>query len=213
MNIQFWVQQQQYKKFLSSCAAIIQNVDTGTKAATEQACAEIMSESLGQVPIDTGTLASTAYYKVVRRGDVAGYRYMGIIGYAGMMGAGYYGNVHNVDRINPKTGKPASKYSAIVHEDLSMPHVNGGKAKFLEDPVREYGQARFKRVAEQYWRWALQYHDVTKHGRGGRVWHNIVRGPSVQQKVNYKGTGDIWAHPSTHSRISFNLGKSNKGNY
>lgn len=212
MNIQFWIKQQQYNKFLSTCSAVIRNVGAGTKAATEEACAEIMSDSLSQVPIDTGTLASTAYYLVRRRGDTAGYRYEGVVGYAGM--GGVDGWMQTADAINPKTGKPASRYSAVVHEDLSMPHIHGGKAKFLEDPVREYGQAKFRRVAEQYWRVALTMHEITKTGRGGRQWSQFVRGPSVQQKVNYRGTGDVWAHPSVHSgKHSFNLGKSNKGNY
>lgn len=68
------------------------------------------------------------------------------------------GDIGGQDPVNPKNGLPASAYAAIVHEDLDMPHPRGGKAKFLEDPVREYSD-RFKRVAEEHWRWVIEWHD------------------------------------------------------
>lgn len=137
-------------EFTSACEATIRNVYRGTKTATEQACQEILDESLKQVPRDTGTLASTGFYEVARRGDVKGYSYEGTIGYAGLTGSG-----SSRDRLNDKTGKMASSYAVQVHEDTTMPHPRGGKAKFLEDPVRDYGASKFKRVAEQHWIYAI----------------------------------------------------------
>lgn len=57
--------------------------------------------------------------------------------------------------INPKNKLPASTYAGRVHEDLDMPHPNGGKAKFLEDPVRNWASGRFARTAITYWKQAI----------------------------------------------------------
>ncbi|MNU03208.1 hypothetical protein D3C72_2471540 [compost metagenome] len=47
---------------------------------------------------------------------------------------GYGGNG---DPVNPKTGRRASEYMVVVHEDLSAKHTTGN-AKFLERPVASY---------------------------------------------------------------------------
>ena len=154
MRIDFYISPADQDRFASSCEVVIRNVDRATKAGTEQACKEILEESLRQVPRDTGTLASTAFYSVQRRMVTKNYTYEGIVGYAGQSGFGM-----SYDRINPKSGAAASKYAVKVHEDLSAWHLNGGKAKFLEDPVREYGATRFKRVAETHWVNAIQLSD------------------------------------------------------
>lgn len=146
MRIDFYISPATRDMFASSCEAVIRNVDRATKAGTTQACQEILEESLRQVPRDTGTLASTAFYDVQRRRSTKNYTYEGVVGYAGQAGAGM-----SHDRVNPKSGAAASKYATKVHEDLSAMHPNGGKAKFLEDPVRAYGATRFKRVAETHW--------------------------------------------------------------
>lgn len=216
MNISWHISQSEAGKFLNSCEAVIRNIDSSTKSATELACAEILAASIEQVPKDTGALASTGDYLVRRRADVKGYRYEGVVGYAGAVGHGINATTHlsnktivmgrgksakfatfkapasNVSRlgnamytrsrgsvgstfsgilhdaINPKSGLPVSAYAAVVHEDLDMPHPRGGKAKFLEDPVREYGQARFKRVAEEHWRMAISWADTTVRNKYGR---------------------------------------------
>lgn len=155
MRLDFYISPNETTKFSASLEVLIRNVGTATKAATTQACEEVLTESLKQVPRDTGTLASTAFYEVQRRMATKRYTYEGIVGYAGMSGVGY-----SHDRINPKSGKAASVYATLVHEDLDAVHPNGGKAKFLEDPVREYGAARFKRVAETYWRYAISGQSV-----------------------------------------------------
>ena len=150
MRVDFYISPNERRKFAASCEAVIRNVDRGTKSATELACQDILEESLRQVPRDTGTLASTAFYEVTRRTALKGYIYQGVIGYAGLVGAGA-----GRDAYNPVSRRYASEYAVRVHEDLSAEHPNGGKAKFLEDPVRQYA-GRFKRVATTYWRWAIE---------------------------------------------------------
>lgn len=151
MRIDFYISRGDDKRFANSVEAVIRNVDRATKAGTTQACQEILEESLRQVPRDTGTLASTAFYTVSRRMATKNYTYEGVIGYAGIVGAGA-----SKDKFNPKSFKMASEYAVKVHEDLNMRHPNGGKAKFLEDPVRDYGARRFKSVAETHWKYAIE---------------------------------------------------------
>lgn len=150
MRINFYISGDQLKKYAASCEAVIRNVGTATKNGTDQACREILEESLKQVPRDTGTLASTAFYEVRRSGTTKRYTYEGVIGYAGMGGLGA-----RRDALNAKSHAMASSYAVKVHEDLNAVHIGGGKAKFLEDPVRDYGRMHFKRVAEKHLRHAL----------------------------------------------------------
>lgn len=104
---------------------MLDRVYRGTRKATTAAADEILEESLNQVPRDTNALASSAYY------EIHGYRknFSAEIGY----GKG--------NPINPRTGQPVSDYMVEVHEDLEAVHPIG-KAKFLEDPVRQY-QTKF----------------------------------------------------------------------
>ena len=151
MRLSFYISKAESKKFASSLEVVLRNVGTATRKATEQACKEILEESLKQVPKDTGTLASTGFYDVSRRMATKRYTYEGVVGYAGMAGAGY-----SRDKLNPKSGSMVSDYAVRVHEDLNASHPNGGKAKFLEDPVRAYADANFKRVATENWRYAIE---------------------------------------------------------
>lgn len=109
---------------------VLTNVGKGTKWATEAACKLIYEATIAQVPEDTGTLKSSAFWKVERRTELAAssWRYRGIVGYGG-----------NGDPVNPKSGLKASDYMVAVHEDLSAFHAKG-KAKFLEDPLREFSE-------------------------------------------------------------------------
>lgn len=125
-------------KYEATCEATVMNVHRGSKRATNAALDEIMKESLLQVPEATGTLASSIYKQVMRRADVKGYYYEGTVGYGG-----------NGDPTNPKTGQKASSYMMIVHEDLGAVHIKG-KAKFLEDPVRNYGEQNFSRAVVKH---------------------------------------------------------------
>lgn len=126
--------------FEARCNIAIRNVGRGTKKATEAACQEIIRNSMEQVPKLTKTLLASAFYEVSRRTDTAAstWSYEAILGYGG-----------NGDPINPSTGRPASSYMVAVHEDLDAIHLNG-KAKFLEDPVREYANKNFTRTVFKY---------------------------------------------------------------
>lgn len=126
------------RSFDARCEIIMRNVLTGTKKATTEACEEIFAESQKQVPRVSSTLATSGYYEVRRRSDVSSYLYEGTVGYGG-----------NGDPINPKTGERASEYMVAVHERLDVEHPVG-KAKFLEDPVREYADRKFSRTVFKY---------------------------------------------------------------
>lgn len=127
--------------FNAQCQAAIRNIGRGTKKATVAACEEILEMSLQQVPTETGTLAASAFYEVNRRSDTAAttWAYEATVGYGG-----------NGDPVHPHTGQHASQYMVIVHEDLTALHSAGQKAKFLEDPVREYAKERFQRTVFTY---------------------------------------------------------------
>lgn len=139
-EINFNFPKSELQKFDATCQIAIQNVFRGTKKATEAAAQEILGNSMAQVPKATYTLLMSAYYEVSRRSDTAlsTWAYQAIIGYGG-----------NGDPINPNTGRPASSYMLAVHEDLTATHLNG-KAKFLEDPVREYAEQNFHRTVFKY---------------------------------------------------------------
>lgn len=124
-----------YSTFTKSCEAAITKVGRGSRKATVEACRIISEESLAQVPYETGTLARSQFW------EVTGYYktgFEGTIGYGG-----------NGDPINPVTGKPASSYMVAVHEDLDALHIIG-KAKFLEDPIRDFARERFPRTVIRY---------------------------------------------------------------
>lgn len=84
---------------------------------------EIEVESKAEVPSLTGTLRNSSYVEQ-----------LGITEDSATVRIGYGGPN---DRINPRTGQPASSYALPVHEKLNAHHSNG-KAKFLEDPVRRH---------------------------------------------------------------------------
>ena len=137
MRGQFTFSKKEVSQFGDRCEASIRNVFRGTKKATEAACQEILDNSMAEVPKDTHTLLMSAFYEVSRR-RIKVWAYEAILGYGG-----------NGDLINPRTGQPASTYMVDVHEDLTARHPVG-KAKFLEDPVREYANNNFKRTVFKY---------------------------------------------------------------
>lgn len=100
------------------------------KAIIKEEAEAILAESLAEVPRDTGALANSADIMEIEDGDYA--VYYGAPGY-----------------INPKNGTPVDAYMVKVHEDLSASHPNGGKAKFLEDPVRRHEQKFESRLARK----------------------------------------------------------------
>lgn len=127
------------KAVVRNLQASIERVERGTKKATRAAVEEIMEHSLEQVPEKTGTLARSAFYEIHGR-----YRnFSATFGYGG-----------NGDPENPVTGQRASEYMLAVHEDLEARHSKG-KAKYLEDPLREY-QQKFLPGAAKHLRAALK---------------------------------------------------------
>lgn len=130
--------QKSLNHFEAQCEAAIRNIGKGSKKATIAACEEILGNSMAEVPTDTYTLLMSAFYEVTKRTDVSYNSFEAIIGYGG-----------NGDPVNPKTGQRASSYMVKVHEDLSAYHPTG-KAKFLEDPVREYAKENFPRTVFTY---------------------------------------------------------------
>ena len=98
---------------------------------------ELLAESLSEVPRDTESLAKSARVEDMGDGDYA---------------VVYGGN----GTINPRTGQPVDDYMIRVHEDLEANHPNGGKAKFLEDPMRRHEQQFAERVAKRLRRTVLK---------------------------------------------------------
>lgn len=162
MRINFLIDQRELGRFDAACEAIITNVGRGTKAATVEAVSTILNDALQQVPVETGTLANSIFGGTYRRADIKGYTYAGVVGF------GAPDSIDNVDwikepndGINPKSGVKASAYATRVHEDLDASHPNGGKAKFLEDPVRDYAANNFARTAVTYWKRAINSSSVS----------------------------------------------------
>lgn len=141
MRVSFDLRADQVDVFKNRCQVAISKLGNGTKRATIAACEEILQASLAQVPVYTGVLASSAYYRVER--DTSR-------GFAGEVGYGGNGNP-----INPNTGQAASEYAIYVHERLDVRHPVG-KAKFLEDPVRDYARENFPRTVMKYASESLQ---------------------------------------------------------
>ena len=198
MRIDFNISQTELGKFRTSCETVIRNVGTGTKAATEYAAWDIMSESLEQVPVDTGTLISSSFFGVSRRDDVSSYRYGAVLGYGRpedlntQTGLGAIEWIREpTNNVNPKNGHQASTYAARVHEDLDMPHPNGGKAKFLEDPVRNWASGKFARTVMTYWKQAIVYSNRFSHIRYGRGENTRFK------RMNYKAANIKFVQHST----------------
>lgn len=80
---------------------------------------EIMIDSLQEVPVDTGTLFRSHYIEETIDGVVFG-----------------YGPPN--DKFNIKSQAMTSEYMIYQHEGLHLNHPNGGKAKFLEDPINRH---------------------------------------------------------------------------
>ena len=162
MRINFLIDQRELGRFDAACEAMIANVGKGTKAATVEAISTILDDALQQVPVETGTLAKSIFGGTYRRTDIKGYTYAGVVGFGAPDGADNIGWIKEPnDGINPKSGVKASVYATRVHEDLDALHPNGGKAKFLEDPVRDYAANNFARTAVNYWKRAINSSSVS----------------------------------------------------
>lgn len=187
MRIDIHISEAEAGKFQRACEATIMNVGSGTLMAVTEAAQEIMMEAMNQVPRDTGTLARSAFVGTSRRTDLKNYRYGAVLGFGAYQGIASATNLVGIDwiwppnnGINPKNGLRASVYATRVHEDLKMPHRNGGNAKFLENPVREWASGRYARTTLNYWRLAIEQFD--------RV---MQTGMSVRQLERLKKLGKI----------------------
>jgi hypothetical protein len=114
------------RKFERMLEVALAKVDRGTKKATQAACEDISRMVMQQVPRDTNALANSFFFEV--NGS-----------YKNFTATLGFGGDHAV--VNPKSGESTEEYMIRMHEDLEVIHPVG-KAKFLEDPVREY-QAQF----------------------------------------------------------------------
>lgn len=121
--------------FDAQCNVALSKLGNGSRKSLVAACNEILDASIAQVPVDTSTLMLSAYWEITGHWKTG---WNAVLGYGG-----------NGDPVNPKTGKRASSYMVTVHEDLSAYHPMG-KAKFLEDPVREYAARKFPRTVFKY---------------------------------------------------------------
>lgn len=135
MRLVFDIRKTDVVNFAANCNAMINRVGNGSRKALVEACRVISERSLAEVPRETDTLANSQFWEVTGSYKTL---FEATIGYGG-----------NGDPINPRTGKPASAYMLKVHEDLSVYHFIG-KAKFLEDPVREYTLERHPRTIIKY---------------------------------------------------------------
>lgn len=162
MRINFLIDKKELNRFDAACEAIVTNVGRATKGATIDAISTIIDDALTQVPIDTGTLAASIYGGTFRRVDIKGYTYAGVVGFGQPdISESVEWIKEPNDAVNPKSGVKASVYATRVHEDLDAIHPNGRKAKFLEDPVRNYAANNFARTVVNYWKRAINNSSVS----------------------------------------------------
>lgn len=103
----------------------LSEIEKKLSAAIYQEATQLMSDSQAFVPVDTGTLRSTAF---TDQPSTTGSKISVKAGYGGP-----------ATKINPKTGEASTDYAVKVHEDLQA-HHDVGEAKFLEKPARKLSQ-------------------------------------------------------------------------
>jgi hypothetical protein len=110
-------------------ARLVKRANDGVREVME----EIFKESQEEVPVDTGNLKASGKLRDTGKSIIITYGGPGID--------------INVD------------YAEIQHEDLSFNHPNGGKAKFIEDPLNRH-KNDFARKGAQRLKDALDSGDV-----------------------------------------------------
>lgn len=112
----------------SNLKNIFRRVSNDFKSKAEQILIkeieQAFAESQSEVPVLTGTLKASGYTKI----DLE----------IGRATIGYVDEGH--DLYNPVSRAMTSQYFRRIHEDLTLNHPNGGKAKFLEDPCERLNQ-------------------------------------------------------------------------
>lgn len=124
------VDERSIRTFKRNVDAVISAVGEYAKEDIMDFCEDVLYDANLMVPIDTGTLARSAGYKVKSQGKKKGY--------TARMGYGIFRNP-----TNPRTGKTASSYAAIVHEDMGQAHDNG-EAKFFEKALYKHVGAFYR---------------------------------------------------------------------
>jgi hypothetical protein len=116
---------------IANLRGILDNIRNESGEILKNIGTDIMLESFEECPKDTWTLVSSGY---VTDPIVTNDKVSVEIGYGGPE-----------DKVNPKTGKLASEYMFIVHEDYEKYATKRitGKSKFFEDPVRR-AETKFK---------------------------------------------------------------------
>lgn len=121
-----------YHEFQKSLRSTVKDVGVGSEEGVLKTVHEITEETLKQVPRQYGTLAKSYQFKI-RSSDAM---ILAELGYG-----------RNGDPVDRRTGKHASEYMVVVHEDLEAVH-EVGKAKYLEDPWRKYAPKFRQNIAD-----------------------------------------------------------------
>lgn len=123
-NVRLIMDQRSLRSFTRHVDALINVVPKDMLNAAIETAEEILADSNGRIPVDTGTAARSAGYKIESTSQLIHVR----VGYA----------IVN-DTVNPRTGESASSYITTLHEDLTTPHSNG-EAKFFETAVINHSE-------------------------------------------------------------------------
>ena len=118
MKMEFTYNKADVTQLLDKLARSESKCNTFALKLFKQQANVIKTESLSQVPVDTGTLKSSFFIKQLNKNTI-------YLGYGG------FGEVY----INPKNKMPVTSYMIKVHEDLTV-HHDIGNAKFFENPLR-----------------------------------------------------------------------------
>lgn len=94
----------------------------------------LMTKSKEQIPVDTGAAKNSAHVDE----PIISFDNVSIeLGYGG-----------TATKINPKSGELTTTYLIKLHENMDVRH-KVGKAKFLEDPVKEWKSTLVTKLVEK----------------------------------------------------------------
>lgn len=108
------VDERSIRSFKRNIDAVISATGEYAKEELMDFCEDVLSDANEMIPIDTGTAAESAGYKVEKVGE----------GYKARMGYAIF-----KDPVNPRTGKKASSYIAEIHENYHFTTPKNGMAK------------------------------------------------------------------------------------
>lgn len=111
------------RKGIGFAETALEEIYPGLADGLETLANKMLDESQELVPVDTGSLKSSASVEAPEFGSN---EISIILGYAiGEMG----------DIVNPDTGRTVNTYAVDVHEQIDVYHAPPTRAKYLEDPV------------------------------------------------------------------------------